>query len=755
MTRKRFRTISSSSQPPVPPSQEATASQEATPSQPPAHPSEQATMPSSDNDQSLNDNEIIETVYNPRASIGGYCQELVPQRFRREMEELQEQRQYQDVANNNHVSPFIDHLMQVGKRVLITMRQRQTNTTVPPPNQSKRQNPKLPTSDYRKPTTNSDVFSSSERVFALCLAFRLANALLVQTYFNPDEHWQALEVAHRIAFGYGHLTWEWNKGIRSFLHPMLFAVLYKVLALLGLDTPWFMQRAPRLLQSILSAVGDLYLYKLSDVLFGDCVAKWATVLTLVGLYHWPCMRVSSTQVPLVSRKWGLVLAALACAIRPTSAITWVYVGLLELFVTHEIVRFIFLEVAPIGVLVLGLTCLLDRWLYGSWVLVPLNFLKFNFLSSGGDYYGTHKWHWYFTQGFPVMLFSFLPFSIAGIMQSKQWKLFGLIAWVLGVYSVLGHKEFRFVMPVLPIALMFSGYAIAKLKTPDSPDTEKKRSLKIHIRVPSKMRYSILFLLLTNIPMALYMCLVHQRGTEDVMIYLSKEAHNDKVKSILFLMPCHATPYYSTLHCNLPMRFLDCSPGDQRELPDESDRFMMDPVSFVSEFSKNWSTPSHVVLFNAEERLLRDFLTSHSFKEVLDSHYAIYGIWLLNIGKVVVFLGLSTFDSVICQSELGVIEPQPDAALIVIWSGGRISLTSLPSGSKKLLSRGRGTRWLNNGSEVQRKLFRLFDEDVSLALCYLGKYTGLVSLVSLVFFSPSQKEGENATACNAICDHRES
>lgn len=54
-------------------------------------------------------------------------------------------------------------------------------------------------------------------------------------------------------------------------------------------------------------------------------------------------------------------------------------------------------------------------------------------------------------------------------------------------------------------------------------------------------------------------LARQRGTEDVMIYLSKEAHNDKVKSILFLMPCHATPYYSTLHCNLPMRFLDCSP----------------------------------------------------------------------------------------------------------------------------------------------------------------------------------------------------
>jgi len=89
-------------------------------------------------------------------------------------------------------------------------------------------------------------------------------------------------------------------------------------------------------------------------------------------------------------------------------------------------------------------------MYGSWVLVPLNFLKFNFLSSGGDYYGTHKWHWYFTQGFTVMLFTFLPFSVAGIIQSKQWKLSGLIAWVLGLYSVLGHKEFRY--PCLRIYL---------------------------------------------------------------------------------------------------------------------------------------------------------------------------------------------------------------------------------------------------------------------------------------------------------------
>jgi phosphatidylinositol glycan class B len=115
-------------------------------------------------------------------------------------------------------------------------------------------------------------------VLALALAFRAANALLVRTYFNPDEHWQCLEVAHRVAFGYGHLTWEWKRGLRSYLHPLIFAALYKILALLHLDNPWFMVMAPRLLQSVFAAFGDLYLYKLSKCIFNVQVAQWTVSL---------------------------------------------------------------------------------------------------------------------------------------------------------------------------------------------------------------------------------------------------------------------------------------------------------------------------------------------------------------------------------------------------------------------------------------------------------------------------------------------
>jgi phosphatidylinositol glycan class B len=39
----------------------------------------------------------------------------------------------------------------------------------------------------------------------------------------------------------------------------------------------------------------------------------------------------------------------------------------------------------------------------------------------------------------------------------------------------------------------------------------------------------------------------------------REAAAHPGTTLLFLTPCHATPYYSHLHHPVPMRFLDCSP----------------------------------------------------------------------------------------------------------------------------------------------------------------------------------------------------
>lgn len=67
---------------------------------------------------------------------------------------------------------------------------------------------------------------------------RLAGALATsRTFFQPDEYWQTLEIAHRIVFGYGYRTWEWTSAhpIRSVVHPGLFVPLYAAMQAMGVD----------------------------------------------------------------------------------------------------------------------------------------------------------------------------------------------------------------------------------------------------------------------------------------------------------------------------------------------------------------------------------------------------------------------------------------------------------------------------------------------------------------------------------------
>ncbi|CAI5476510.1 unnamed protein product [Closterium sp. Yama58-4] len=129
-------------------------------------------------------------------------------------------------------------------------------------------------------------------LFLALLAFRLLNSLAVQTYFNPDEFWQGPEVAHRMVFGYGYLTWEWQPewAARSFLHPLFFAAGYRLLALLRCDTPWLVRHSPRFIQAAMAALADLRLYMLTRRLFPShpSAAAWALLCNLTCWFLFFC-----------------------------------------------------------------------------------------------------------------------------------------------------------------------------------------------------------------------------------------------------------------------------------------------------------------------------------------------------------------------------------------------------------------------------------------------------------------------------------
>uniref|UniRef100_A0A3B5APD0 Mannosyltransferase n=1 Tax=Stegastes partitus TaxID=144197 RepID=A0A3B5APD0_9TELE len=458
------------------------------------------------------------------------------------------------------------------------------------------------------------------RVVVFSVVFRLINCLLVQSSFVPDEYWQSVEVSHRMVFSYPSNT---SAGIRGFLYPLFFAFLYKILHLMNYDSVLLLIWLPRISQALLAAFADVKFFFLVQTLENREVAKWAFFCQMCSWFTWFCCTRTLTNsaetsitclalfyFPLPgsrshsSRKY-LALVALAVIIRPTALIVWFPLIVYHFWHEDNKLRLITHNYIPIGFV-------LSLMFPSQWTLVQWNFVKFNIIHSVADFYGSHPWHWYFTQGFAVVIGPHLPFFLHGCaLASRRYKiLLAAVVWTIVVYSLLPHKEFRFIYPVLPFCMVFCGTSLAHLK--------------------AWRRAAAAFLLVANLVPALYTGLVHQRGALDVMNHVQALCDASNVSAhlqpdVLFLMPCHSTPFYSHVHCPLKMRFLECPPdlGEEGYF-EEAKRFFDDPVLWLrTSFPHKSSLPTHLVLFDVLKKEISVFLQENNFvrtAEIFHTHF---------------------------------------------------------------------------------------------------------------------------------------
>ena len=137
-------------------------------------------------------------------------------------------------------------------------------------------------------------------------------------------------------------------------------------------------------------------------------------------------------------------------------------------------------------------------------------------------------------------------------MAYQLLVQGFVYFLFHLYSFLSHKEFRFIFPVLPLAMCYCGLFLSSLF-----GSQLRKNQAAHHQVLSisqagmKAKLLVLFLAVTNVPMALYTSTVHQRGSIDVMGYIHDESlkpTSDDGMSVLFLMPCHSTPFFRYSDC---------------------------------------------------------------------------------------------------------------------------------------------------------------------------------------------------------------
>ncbi|PIA16224.1 hypothetical protein COEREDRAFT_43163 [Coemansia reversa NRRL 1564] len=471
--------------------------------------------------------------------------------------------------------------------------------------------------------------------FILLLILRLFNAAAVQTYIHPDETWQSLEIAHRIAFGYGFTTWEWRHALRGFAHPMVFAAVYRILNIFSLDDTFLILFAPYALVAAIAAAVDYATFYFARRIAGDRVASWAllcslvswsmstgvmrplvnsaeTALTAAAFAYWPWNSYTkSLTEPGVSSTTGaslpiaLIFAALACVIRPTSGVLWLCAGIV-LLVKQPRVRWISRTVriitmaSVIGAVAIAIMLVIDYIGYERWVFPPYQFYLFNVSEDLATWFGETPALYHLYTSMPILFTSMLPFVLHGVYLSYRDGVIScepaVVAFSASVlFSLVGHMEYRFLYPLLPIGFVYAAVNIFK---------------KNRLWTAANM---VIYLLLTNVIPALYLDLVHQRGVVDVMDYLRRGVKSGNVTDIGFLMPCHSTPYYSHLHANVPMWFLGCEPPlTKAELAEhywEADDFEQNPVEFLHSIF-----PSHLILYDGTVRRIQNELEQYGYKE---------------------------------------------------------------------------------------------------------------------------------------------
>ncbi|OUM59808.1 glycosyltransferase family 22 protein [Piromyces sp. E2] len=436
----------------------------------------------------------------------------------------------------------------------------------------------------------------------MLILFRFYNSLSLGTFFVPDEYWQSIEVAHNFVFDYGYLTWEWKEKIRSFSYPLLFTLPYMILKHFNLDNTDLLIYFPRLIHVFIAALCDLYTYKLTKKYFGRNAAKWAlfcsmlswsnwnilvrtvsnsieTTLTVMALYYWPLQKPKNGgEVPIKDFIIALALAAIACFFRPTNGVVWIFLGLSLIFQyrkSFKALSNIIYYVLIVLIITLIISIGIDKFYFNEWIISPWNFIKFNIIENISIFYGDNSWHWYFSCGLPFVGYTFLIFMIPGVITSHFNILFYLLLWTVGIYSNLVHKEYRFIYPIVPIIFFYSGYFL---------DVISKYDQKIKSFIKKYIWKCVALLVLTNIPLAFYISNVHQRGVMDATFFLRKEVRQHDANGILYLMPCHSTPFYSYIHKNITLDFLTCEPPigekDIKAYKSEEDFFFEDPKYFL-------------------------------------------------------------------------------------------------------------------------------------------------------------------------------
>lgn len=323
-------------------------------------------------------------------------------------------------------------------------------------------------------------------VLLVSLLLRSLIPLWLPNLYYPDGLYQTREPAHRIAYGYGVVTWEYRDGARSLVFPAFLAGVMRATQWMGSGPDGYLFGISLVLSAISLTVvwfGFKWGYRIGgwpvSIVAGLACAFWyefvyfgpdafnefvAGNIFLLGIY----LGATAESLPsapgrrlfLAGLLCGLV-AALRMQLSPAVFVAAVY------FCWKDPKR----RILPVG-LGLALPVLIFGFVDAVTWRYPFQSYAVNFAYN--IQHGAIAKPWYsLIKG---LFMRTGPLPLLAIWGARRSPILGWIALAILIpHSLIPHKEYRFIYPILPIVVVLAAIAVtewiaaanAKLKMPRS------------------------------------------------------------------------------------------------------------------------------------------------------------------------------------------------------------------------------------------------------------------------------------------------
>lgn len=289
-----------------------------------------------------------------------------------------------------------------------------------------------------------------------------------------DSIFQVLEPAHRLVYGYGEVGFEFIRGIRP-MAPVYFAsLLLSLEKLSGSYDPFRMLSFLDLLTAVSTIILVQLAYGIGRHVYGREAGLYAGYFTLFSGFLILYGSRFTSDLFSVFFTTAAYYFTLTGTRRRHYAYSGLCVGLSYIIKFRVIVAAIPLTLylviylrRKLGFFILGIAaavlaqCLMDYVLWHELFHSPIASLTMN-IDEGiaVQYFGSMPWYAY------ISIFSMHPVAFFCLLYSRDGTKKDIILFAAVFYtvffSVIGHKEYRYMMPAIPFLMIAAGNGLDKI-----------------------------------------------------------------------------------------------------------------------------------------------------------------------------------------------------------------------------------------------------------------------------------------------------